>query len=574
MLRGDVTTALELLNQLEGELVPGDDAHAQGHHSPRSDVTRSKQKRRVDYAKYLLLCNLFTMLVESGETARALKCLREDIQPLESTLDQQGDIVMEHMVVDTANEEEVASARQEQQRDVPVSTTWFVGQAEDTALKPYMKKHSLSRLASMLMNTNSLHPCPPKRLRDVEVDQKRQEELLRDLQTLLSPEVLIPDNRLEQLVEQALTAQVQKCKYHNSRFVQLSLMEDYTAGADSLPTVPVHKLTLHTDEVWVVQFSPDGKWLVTASKDGSAILWDVQNSNNIHFSRVLYSGRAPINIGVFSPSSQEVLIGSSDGRISVFKVISGDKLVELQGAGHEGISAAMWANSSSRIALLCNKELRLIDIGPGHGLNGHVVYKHRLHQHAYDSVLSSDGGTFVSVGQDRMIRYTRLSDQRVVTRGPEPAAVTCLSRSADGKYLASNLSNGCIHIWALGDLEGETSIDSTLDYSAASTSDPLDSLPKEPLFVLKGLQLSQPGRFVIRSAFGGADDAFVGTGSESSLMHIWHRESSTLLASVEGHTATVNAVAWNPKNDHMLASASDDHKVIVWLSQKMLSQPA
>jgi WD repeat-containing protein 26 len=546
VLGGDVTNALELLNKLEQELLSSGDAHR---------IPRSVQQKRIEYARYLLFCNMFMMLVESGDTAGALKCLREDIQPLESMLERR-----HH-----AEDEATTSSR-----DMVVEI-----EVEDSVLESYVTKHSLSRLASMLMNCAPPHPCPPKRSRDVDVDVQRQEELLHDLQTLLSPDVLIPDNRLEKLVEQALSAQVKSCVHHNERYVQLSLMEDYTAGPESLPTVPYHTLTLHTDEVWVVQFSPDGKWLVTASKDGNAILWNVENSRTIQFSRVLYSGRAPINIGVFSPSSKEILIGSSDGRISVFKVLNGEKVVELQSAGHEGISAAMWAHSDSRIALVSNKEVRLIDIGPGHGLNGHIVYKYRLHQHSYDSVMSSDGGTFVSVGQDRMIRYTRFSDSKVVTRGPEPSAVTCLSRSADGAYLASNLANGSIHIWALGDLEGGSSIDSTLESpESPSNQDPLDMLPKEPLFVLKGLHLPEPGRFVIRSAFGGAGDAFVGTGSESSLMHIWHRESQTLLASVEGHTATVNAVAWNPMNDHMLASASDDHKVIVWLSQKLLSRPA
>jgi WD40 repeat protein len=243
------------------------------------------------------------------------------------------------------------------------------------------------------------------------------------------------------------------------------------------------------------------------------------------------------------------------------------KLKEIQiGSVSEGVSAAMWANSSSRIAVACNKELRLINIAPEHGQSEEwlVMYRSRLHQHAYDAVLSADGGTFVSVGQDRMLRFTRMSDNKVVTRGPEPAAVTCLSRSSDGKFLASNLSNGCIHVWQLGNLEPISDDRNPL----AEAEDPLDKLPSEPLYTLKGLKLSHPGRFVIRSSFGGADNAFVGTGSESSLVHIWHRESSSLVASVEGHSATVNAVAWNPLDDHMLASASDDHEVIIWVSQK------
>ena len=100
----------------------------------------------------------------------------------------------------------------------------------------------------------------------------------------------------------------------------------------------------------------------------------------------------------------------------------------------------------------------------------------------------------------------------------------------------------------------------------------MDSLPDAPLFTLKGLQTSQHGRFVIRSAFGGVGDTFVATGSENALVHIWHRETEKLLTSVEGHQATVNAVAWNPRNHHMLASASDDHKVIIWLSTQEVDE--
>lgn len=44
-------------------------------------------------------------------------------------------------------------------------------------------------------------------------------------------------------------------------------------GLEQLPSVASQTLEHHTDEVWALQFSHDGRHLASASKDGSVILW-------------------------------------------------------------------------------------------------------------------------------------------------------------------------------------------------------------------------------------------------------------------------------------------------------------
>ncbi|PIK55186.1 putative WD repeat-containing protein 26 [Apostichopus japonicus] len=74
----------------------------------------------------------------------------------------------------------------------------------------------------------------------------------------------------------------------------------------------------------------------------------------------------------------------------------------------------------------------------------------------------------------------------------------------------------------------------------------------------------QPGLLHNTFMFWGVDEKFVASGSEDNNVYIWHIKEEMPIAVLQGHTRTVNCVAWNPVVPTMLVSVSDDCNIRVW----------
>lgn len=85
---------------------------------------------------------------------------------------------------------------------------------------------------------------------------------------------MIPQRRLETLLEQAKSYQRNTCLFH-ANDVSISLLADCDCNPASFPSETSHILREHTDEIWRLEFSHNGKWLATAGKDKSVIIWNV-----------------------------------------------------------------------------------------------------------------------------------------------------------------------------------------------------------------------------------------------------------------------------------------------------------
>ena len=73
-------------------------------------------------------------------------------------------------------------------------------------------------------------------------------------------------------------------------------------------------------------FSPDGKRIVTASADKTALLWDVASGRRL---RAIKGHTDSVNTAVFSPDGKLVVTASDDGTARLWDVASGRSLQTL-----------------------------------------------------------------------------------------------------------------------------------------------------------------------------------------------------------------------------------------------------
>jgi WD40 repeat protein len=68
-----------------------------------------------------------------------------------------------------------------------------------------------------------------------------------------------------------------------------------------------------------LQFSADGKQLLTPCGDGSAVLWDVSQPQ-VRAARTLKGHKGPVWFAVFFPDGQTIATGGEDRRICLWSV--------------------------------------------------------------------------------------------------------------------------------------------------------------------------------------------------------------------------------------------------------------
>jgi WD40 repeat protein/tRNA A-37 threonylcarbamoyl transferase component Bud32 len=325
--------------------------------------------------------------------------------------------------------------------------------------------------------------------------------------------------------------------YANATAVARDLKESRADGeiplelAHYLATLDQSSMTLndHTDAVRSVAFSPDGTRLVTASRDGTARIWDALTGESL----TCIHHPAPVSAVAYHPDGKLIATGANDGKVR------------------------LWDAGASTLA------------GAGI-LSGHK-------SEVTGIVFSPDGTVVATSSIDRTVRVWLLQTHtEFLTLRGHSERVQTVAFAPDGKALASagwdyrvrlwDLENGKeTMVWNVGHWINKVAFSPSGTTLAVATNDRHVQVAE-----LRNLRDGKPQPTRLEGhrndvpcvAFSPSGKT-VATGGRDGTVRLWNAENGLPIAILVGHVGPVHGLSFSP-NGERLASASFDKSTRVW----------
>ncbi len=194
----------------------------------------------------------------------------------------------------------------------------------------------------------------------------------------------------------------------------------------------------HEEQVSCVQFSGDGRQLVSGSHDCTARVWDLLSGHV----KVLQHG-SKVRSVKFSVDGGQVVSGSGD-YVRVWNLMTWVSKWEWELCVLESRITSIDISGDGRHVVSggCDKKVRLWKVGTTEvkELYGHTAEVKSVH-------FSSDGWQVVSGSEDNTVRiWDIVSGDAKVLRGHE-REVYCVDFSRDGKHVVSGSNDNTVRVW-------------------------------------------------------------------------------------------------------------------------------
>ncbi|KIM24258.1 hypothetical protein M408DRAFT_243234 [Serendipita vermifera MAFF 305830] len=328
-------------------------------------------------------------------------------------------------------------------------------------------------------------------------------------------------------------------------------------------------LQSHNDAILCVSFSSDGRRIVSGAWDCTIRVWDAERGETILGP---LKGHTDAILSVkFSPDGRRIVSGSEDRTIRIWDTETGETVLDPLKGHKNSVYSVSFSPDGRKIASGSGDHtIRVWDAETGET----VLAPLKFHSVSF----SPDERRIFSGFEKRTIRPWDVKTTSNVL-GPfegHSNSVFSVSFSPDGRWLASGSDDRTIQLWdaetgeaVLGPLQGHDRSVRSISFSpdgrriASGSRDFTIRIWDVETGEMVAGPLQSHNNAVLSVAFS-ADGRKVVSGSEDRTVRIWDAETSSTIRSLfEGHGDSVVSVSFSPDGSRFVSSSSD-HTIRIW----------
>ena len=315
-----------------------------------------------------------------------------------------------------------------------------------------------------------------------------------------------------------------------------------------------------------VQFSPQGKLVLSASDDGTARLWDAENNGELQ----IFEHNASVRVARFNRTGTLLVTASEDGTARVWDVESGRP--ESEPLRHDGAAQAVVFSPDSAFVLTGAEDdtSRLWDIR-----SGTQVHRWGHREQVNGVTFSPDGKLAVTASDDKTVRIWEVDSGREISGSPliHSNEIKKVEFSSDGRWLAT-MADDNVRIWYFEDqrqfpaVMGARRVESGIlspdgSWVATGTTDGQvavwDSTTGEAQWPIAGRRHVGPVVHIATNSTG----TLVASCGEEGLVCVWDARTGALVGEPLVHKDRVNWAEFSPDSES-IATASNTNRVYHW----------